>query len=655
MDRLEPARYVRPGIRTYVPTRFVFVCCNFAARNAGQVQSLVVAEWCTLAVRRTRGEWSTDKITTGESIVDFWAHIKTLGHNCQRLYIIAEDGAESITALDFWSQVDTGSFSLHPPDTIDEEPKRKGENPQRPLPLVMADGCDIIGFRWQHGSARWLSPRNHGLDEWETIGRAMRPDLPAPATRSDRRTHIDDSLPMDTRAILLRTCYQRYCEWWTTLDCGPWSDTSGGLGMSWWKKTISRKTVLIHDNDAAHAAECDSAYGARMQSFFHGRVSLKKTRPTDPIPISTRHIHSRLYHVDTTAMYASIMRDQRFPTKIAGQFADLSIDRLMALCETMDVIAHVRVKSHRGSLPYRIERGVCYPRGEWDCWMTTPEIIDCTKHGEILECHKGYRYKTGNCMRIFADEVLRARELATMTADPIGKIIAKGVGNALTGRLARRRSRWLPSDDQPCRMRWGWWMHSASATAAPVKYRSLCGRVYRWDVDGRRIAGLTAIYSHITAYGRVIAAKILAAAGPMGCVAWDTDGGWMTQSGYDNLTEAGLLDNSGPGSLRLVGEAERGQWRSAKIHWIDDEYTISGVRSGFAVDSTGIVRYEDYLNPARQGIDPTREGVSIRRQAVPWEAFAPSVPVGVDGWASPLVVSRGVVAASGTLAASSLL
>lgn len=650
MERLEPARYLRPAVKTYTPTRFHFVAIDYdSVIDHNDVTMLSPREWCILSARRRKDEWDDPQITTGTSSRDLWDTIISIGSNGPRMYIVAEDGADALTALDFWARVDDGTFSLHPPQSTPTNVNDRATKPQRPLPLILGDSCDIIGFRWRQGSARWIHPKNHDLSEWERIGQELRQrDDGTPPTLTTR-AHTDEELPVAERADLLYRCYCRLSEWWTTLECGPWSDTLSGLGYSWWRRTLPKRTVLVHDNDQAHEAECQAVYGARMQSMYHGRVIdptvSQRRKPGEPRPMKDATIHSRLYQIDTRAMYTAIMQRERFPVRVAGHFGAINIDRLNALCRSMDVIAHVNVKSIRGAIPYRVGAGTCYPRGEWWCWLTTPELLACIDAGELLECREGWRYHSGHPMRAYAEEVLRARALTTMTADPIGAILGKGTANALTGRLARRRERWVPDDTAECRRRWGWWAVSPGPHAPAVKYRGVCGRVFRWDCDKRRIAGLTAIYAHITAYGRCLAAEILDTAGKCGCVSWDTDGGWFTQSGHDALVAAGQIGEDSPGMLRLVSTAERGTWRTPKHHWIDGRYTLSGVPGGFAVGPTGIVDYHSWLNPARQIIDPTRIGIGLRHVQTHFTSYHGDVPVLASGWAAPLVVAGGVVAA----------
>lgn len=656
MERLESAHWVRPATTSYSPTRFLSLALDYHPRIDGTTNELSPRQWHLSEVRRYGDAWGSTSEVSGTDNKALWSHLRERGANAPRLYIIAEDGADALTALKFWREVDSNRFSLQPPGTEPTTPQKgKGKKP-RPLPLIMSDNCDIVGWRWHNGSARLIHPKNHGLSQWEAIGKALKL---SPSTDTDavtQRHHLEENENLQTRCRLLLSVYMAYSDWWRVMQCGPWADTSAGLGYSWWRKTISTKRILIHDNDAAHQAECESVYGGRIQSFFHGLVESPAFEDdgklTPPPSFSGTVLHSPLYHVDCRSMYVSLMRDKMFPEKIVSRFDACDIEYLLSQCQYWCVVARCRVKSVRGAVPFRSGKGMIYPGGEWDAWLTTPEIEACAAAGELLRCEGGWRYKRGKCMERYATEVLRMRRCANVLGDTIGEILAKSVGNALTGRLARRRARWVPDDTIPPWQRWGEWVRSPGPDTPAFKCRAISGRNFRFDADGRRIAGLTAIYSHLTAWGRCMASEILTVAGPKSCVAWDTDGGWFTEQGMLALTEAGLLGEEAPGKLRMVKAAQRGTWRTPKHHWIDGRYTLSGVKGGFVVGSDGMVRWDELLNRARQAIDPRNNGVETRAHSHRYDQFRLSAPVGSDGWSLPLSVRSDVITVGAAVGAT---
>jgi hypothetical protein len=622
---LERGHWVRPTVNTYAPTRIIVLTADYDSVIGSDYGEVCLRKWVCVEVRRRGMKWSATNEVIGGTEKGLWNHLRDRGHKSPRLYIMCEDGAAALAPLGFWAEVKAKRLSLQLSDD-------ESEAETRPLPLVMNDKCDIVGARWQHGNLRIVAPKNYGLEDLE---RKL-----TPRSTDEENNAVD-------RAHQLLVKMQKMIEWWITLECGPWADTSAGLGFSWWKSTIKPQTVLVHDNEECHKLECESVYGGRIQSFFHGRVrtpgyvpgrELNEPKPLRPVTLSTE-----LFHLDVRSMYVSLMRDRQFPTRILGKLDVCTPAVLAQVIKGQGVIAQCRIRVELPSVPFRHEKGILWPSGEWDCVLTTPEIALLLRQDAILEVFGGWRYQMGVPLERYAIEVLRMRELAGICNCPVGETLAKATGNAMSGRLARRRARWVNDSKFDHVRDWGEFDFYPDETSAPTKCRAIAGRGQRFDPDGKRVAGLTAIYSHLTAYGRVRAHELLQIAGPRGCVAWDTDGGWFTSIGFNRLRDAGQIGESIPGMLRLKAMAKAGSWRTPKHHWIDGEYTLSGIPSGFAVDRYGLVKWHVQNSPATRAIDPETQPTTINPMTADFDSFHGTVPIDKDGWSSALVNDHGSV------------
>jgi len=589
-------------------------------------------------------------MVSGTCPLELWNTVRTLGNNGGRLYLVAEDGADTVTSAGLWSEVSAGRLSVSVPDTVKPDgeivpPEKK----QRPMPLVMGKGADIIGIRWDGGSARIIHPRNHGGgNAAEHAKYCLRGEELERYAKSLRRPF--DYWPVALRTLLLQRWYQRLIGWWMVGECGPWADTAAGLGYSWWRRTTTTRTVLRHDDDDAHAHECASVYGPRIQCYYHGTIldSGYSEPPKTRVPPAahTGVLDSPLYHLDVRSMYVSLLGSQRYPARLLGRLTDRNPKSVYAGSDIVDIIATVRLRTNRGDLPYRCGRGIVWASGEWTATLTTPEYRSAYEAGEVLEVLSGYRYKPGTIMSGFAAECLKLRRLADITGCKIGAGIAKAVGNALTGRLGRRSGRWVEQVGKSPITEWGEYIRVKGDGSANVRCRAIAGRLWHNEASEIREYGLTAIYAHVVAYGRVLAAKILRAAGPGGCVCWNTDGGFFTQAGYDRLESAGMIDGTKPGTLRLDGIHHAGVFRTGQHYWIDGEYTLSGISTGYTVDDEGMLHYQRYSNPARSGGDPGTGGIVCEDHTVPFAGIRSHSPFDSAGWSSSISVSGGIASVS---------
>lgn len=653
------AHFVKASGRTYTPTRCLILTADtetLASSPTDGTSAVALRSWCLLASRRRLTEWSEPRQYTGTTQAALWERIRSLGCEAPRQYIIAEEGADTATLCGLWSEVSAGRLSIQP--AAAPAAPRGGAAPAAPrrnLPLVMTQACDIIGARWNDGNLRIVHPKNHGCNHWSDHARevltAEERKLWSTALRGDVRYW-----PQHLRGTVLLRYYQRLWQWWSVGDCGPWADSLGGLGWSWWRRTVPPRAVLEHDSEAAHNAECSAVFGGLTQTYFFGTVTSKPLpkRPTKALPAAcskATHV-GPLYHVDHRAMYVSLMRDREYPVKLLGPVDTLDAATLAAGCKYVDMLLTVRVDAKRRSLPYRCGDGIVYPDGMRVTTLTTPEYLDCFRAGEVVEVMSGHRYTRGRPCAEYGKAALKLREQARALRDPIGETLAKSVGNALTGRLGRRVQRWHDAPKIVPPIEWGTYIHSPGHGEPDAMCRVLAGRVQRHEYTEKRFPGLTAIYATLLAYGRLLSHEVLRTAGKYGCVSWDTDGGWLTQAGYDNVKAAGLMGNGEAGRLRLVEVVQTGVFRAPKHYCVDGRYTLAGIKSGYTVSGNGELRWTDTLNPARSGESPGEGIVIVRDHSSAFSSCPASSPVSSSGWASPVSVSSGVVSISSAKASS---
>jgi len=647
--------FIKNTHKTYTPSRLA----SLAIDRITDDNQCVLARW-HLRYGRKRGErWTAlHREFAGDNPLELWDLLRDLSRNESRLYLICEDGADGLTLAGFWDEVESCRLSIRPHGQTASSVLHSNDNKKkRYLPLVMSSNADVIGCLHERGSIRIIHPKNHGF------GVSREATLPTlfPDDEQLIRKYISDKFhdwPIEARSLAMLRWYQHLSAWWTVGNCGPWQDTIGAMGMAWFKKHVPKRSVLVHDCEQAHALECAACFGGRQQVFYFGRQIDDQAKSEHVKSLPKSHYKSvldeTLYEVDFRSMYASIMRDERFPTKLLERVNRFDHQSLYNMTNEVDIMATVRLNTNQPWHPWRRERGVCYPTGVWLTTLTTPEYRYAYENHMIVDVCEVYRYSSGRPLKEFAERALGMRMVADRVNDQVGAILFKSVANALTGKFAARKCRWIDAPKVRACLQWGEFGYSPAPPAKPTRARAIAGRVQILDRTDTRTPGLTAIYAHITAYGRLRAWRVIQAAGERECVYWDTDGGLFTRAGIDNLRAAGLPFGSEPGQLRECGEIHCSVHKAPKRMVRDGKYTISGIPSGFTVDSRGVVSWAADVNGARQGINPELTGVGYQISSLAFGSIRSSVPADSSGWASPLIVSDGSLISSTPEEASSI-
>jgi hypothetical protein len=559
--------------------------------------------------------------------------------------MVTRCASDVLTLSGFWDRVERGEVSLRlESDTY----KDKGgvTRRRRPHPLILSGSPDVIG--WSQGQTEWraVGLSNHvGIPLLDAARAAGCSDPPDDWLVQRPTGHYDPTAPWTTDALL--AIYQRLIDWWVRKGAGRWADTIGAAAWQWWRTTLQPKTVLEHDIEPVKAAERAAVYGGRAQMFWfgsageHGRSVQGSEHYSPAVPI---HLDGPAYKYDVRSMYASLLAMRRFPTRYAHRLYPVDGTELRDACETMDLVATVRVRLQAPRLPHHsAEHGTTYPVGEWWTTLTTPELIPALDAGEVTGIGDVYAFRTGHPFREFARELMDERAGAINRGDKLGEIVCKGIANALGGRLARTYRGWTSIPGMYPMYAWGEWVESVGEGVACERYRGVAGMTQRYVTRDDRPGGLTAMYAHLTAYGRVMLHDIMATAGAGRVLMCDTDGLIVTAAGKDALAAAGHGHGDTPGSLRLVGEIGRFSGRTPKHYQADGRWTLAGARGDYGIIDRERVRCYLSCNPVRAGQRPDARGLHTAISTVEIDAIPLSGTPGADGWLIPPRVVDGAI------------
>lgn len=660
--------YVK-GVRTTSTPRVLVSIAHdpIDTKSSGHGYTTRAASWSIRISRRRENEWRPLERLNAKSISgnELLRLLTELGPTLGRLYVVTLSPTDTLTMLGAWSLIDTGSWSLRTTRRVGNTTD-SSKSGRRPHPLVLSTAPEVVG--WSIGAAefRAVSLYNHlPMSILESAKWAGMPDPPAVYTEGRPAGHVHPDSAWTADALQL--IYQRLFAVWTDAGAGRWADTIGAAAWSWWRTTIGDHKVLQHEHESAKAVENAAVHGGRVQTFYFGAVGDVPTAPTGGAavrPGTDRRIDGPVFKLDVRSMYATILRDGTFPVKLSHKIRCKDAKQLELASRDMCALATVRVRLESPRLPYRGQYGrIVYPVGEWWTTLSTPELRVALGKGEVKEIGECWLYHPGNPFADFSSQLLALRERCKSAGDNVGGTFAKLIANALGGRLAKTGKGWVTDSKGICRQRWGVW-HEVDVTAAAddghglgeagaptdgrprlatslVTCRGIAGVRQTHKVTADRPGGLTAIYAHLTAYGRCRMARLLDLAGPGGALWCDTDGLIVTRQGLDGIVAGGETIGTEPGQLRIESEYQTFRARTPKHYCADSKWTLAGFRDDYGViDGGNVIRYQT-VNPVRAGQYPDGEALDTAGTTFRLDSIPLSGTPGADGWLLPPVVNGG--------------
>lgn len=595
--------------------------------------------------RRTAKGWQSPKSATFGGWRDAWDYLDALGTSGRRVYVVAPRASDVLTLMHFWDRVRDGEVSIW-----DDVARRRGrdrtgaaERSRQRHPLVMSGRPDIIGYSTSRASFRWVSVTNWCDMSMADLFRSVGQEPPADAEETDKWEYHRWPSELVSRAVL--RYMQRLTHWWTSNGCGAWKDTPGGAAWSSFLRRGDVDRIIQHEDENAAKLEDAACWGGRVAAWYFGPIGDpdKWHELADPPPPRKGGfgLSGPIHRYDVRAMYPSILRDERMPCVLIRTDTRPNLRSLSIGLRELLAVARVRVRTDRAVYPFRFRGRTCYPVGRFDTTLATPELVQAMKAGELESVHTIAWYTPGTPFRVWASWVLSLRDAMKAGGDAVGEKLVKLLANSLTGRLSKRRIGW---DDCPRAiplLEWGEWMRDDGRETLPSLYRSVGGHVQVMNRDGGRPHTLAAVYAHITSYGRVRMNRVRELAGDRHVVWQDTDGVLVTDTGRDRIDRAAGVVGGRYGDLRREGTHHAGQIYTPKHYWLDGQWTLAGVHSGFAV--TGGTHAHDVVttNPARQAIDPSQAAVFRSVRHIDIAAIDPGITLGGDHWCIPPEVWKG--------------
>jgi len=369
--------------------------------------------------------------------------------------------------------------------------------------------------------------------------------------------------------------WERWINFCKDEDLGSFGYTIAGQAFNSYRHRFMKKNIYIHNSEKVLQLERECYKGGRCESFYIGTPVEKK-----------------FYYLDVNSMYPYVMLEKKYPVKLVHFERNCSVNFLKQKIKEYLSCAHVRIKIDVPAFPIRVKEKTFYPIGEYDCYLTTPELQFVNKRGKILKVYTVALYDSADIFSEYVQYFYNRRLESKEKGDSTQQYFFKLMLNSLYGKFGQKSVGWEkvgecdPSLEE---------VESVVDRVTGKRYtiRRHNGIVEQTKDPEESYNSFPAIAAHVTAYARMYLFSLIEKAGIENVYYTDTDSLITNEEGYKNLQD--MQDPKKLGFLKVEGETEQLEIRGPKDYTFGDIVKVKGVRSTAVEISPGVFVQEKWL------------------------------------------------------------
>jgi len=321
---------------------------------------------------------------------------------------------------------------------------------------------------------------------------------------------------------------------------GNCARTIAGQSFAAYRARFMSHEIGIHCDEIALTVEREAYSGGRTEAWFIGEI------------------REKIFVVDVNSMYPFVMRVNNFPVKLLTIRNKLSPSKLQWFIDNNYLLcARCKIKTKEPIFPLKSKGKLIFPIGEFVTSISTPEIIKALEINAIQEAKTVCVYEGANIFEDFVTFFYTERLKAKKEKDEVRSYLLKIFMNSLYGKFGQKAIEWeeigtAPPEEIKIE-------RIFSADTGTYKTIKIIGGLILQNVEKSGNAAesynsFPAIAAHVTAYARCLLWEYIQIAGKANVYYMDTDSIFCNIKGYNNLKNAGVIDDNELGMLCLDKE-----------------------------------------------------------------------------------------------------
>jgi len=480
--------------------------------------------------RHRNGVWSDEEWFKFTTCAGYWAWVVSHVRPKTKLYLFCHNTSFDLPVLDVFRYLPNAGFILRTA-IIDAPPTilrfRRGSECIMILDTLNIWRMPLRFLGHEIGLEKLDMPDDNDWTsfEWQTYGR--------------RDVEI-------IRSACLR--------WWKFLednDYGSFAPTLAAQSMRVFRHKYMRYKILIDDNKQALHLTRLAYHGARCECFRIGKF-------TQPLTL-----------FDVNSMYPYVMSAYEYPYRLLSFTRYADTRDLGNWLKSYCICARVVLRTNRAFAAVREGHKLIFPVGEFECYLSTPELQYALLYSDILEVKECAVYEKAFLFTEMMTDLYARRVTAKRSGNRVAAFIYRLLMNSFYGKWGQNGGKWLEQDNiEDLSVKH--WMEIDLVTNKVIHWRQFAGLLQRKGDEAESRDSFPAIAAHITAYGRMELFRIIGIAGADNVFYCDTDSVLTTEEGAGNLDI--LTDPEAMGKLSI-----KGKYAVAQI-WGPKDYAFGEVR-----------------------------------------------------------------------------
>lgn len=532
------SHYVRPNENSETIQRCIFVDTETdeVAVDEKHTGHRLRFGWAAETRRNVKGNWTKPTWSRFTDVGEFWLWAMCHTRPKTRTWMWCHNASFDYPVLDAFSHLPAIGWKLV--SLIMEAPPFVARYRSGLKTLVLADTLNI----WRM-SLKEMGKRI-GLPKLEYNGGELSPG------------EFDRYCKRDVEIILRSVC--DWADFLRDKDMGGFCPTIAGQAMRSFRHKWLDTRILIETDPISLPLARNCYHGGRCEAHYIGEME------------------GPIYSLDVNSMYPHVMATCEMPVRLRGISKYVQPHHMQRLLQEYCVCAHVRIKTDEPAFAVVHDGKLCFPIGEFEAFLTTPELQYALDHCALLEIYMCCSYDKERPFERFALDIYQNKESASRAGRDIEARHWKLVLNSFYGKWGQSGRHWVKSGTCDAKL-FDVTPDINAQTLKKTAVRHFGGIAFKRADEAEGLESHPAIAAHITAHARMILWTLIRQLAPEDYLYCDTDGLLVTQRGRDSLSKR--IDNFTLGGLKEVAEYEKVRIYGCKDLVLDNKATLKGIRS----------------------------------------------------------------------------
>lgn len=567
--------------------------------------------------RLSRGKIGLRSVETFTERERFWARIYYATGHRHTTWVIGQGILAQLILAGLPHRFQCGELSIDRPRSIRVKVDENGKEKDNGALAVLESPPTIIGCRVGETQGRlvivdilnWF-PQGIPTDEatQESWQLAAYPE----GNRNDRKRPIGERIAFD-----VHTTFEQLISWVSDNDMGLFRYTASSQAMGAYRHRFMEHPIYVHDNSPIQKLERRAYFGGRSDMFRCG-------------PFKGPH-----YQVDCNALFPAVMQTGAFPHYLSRSEQRAEMLELLPSIDWSASVATVEICTSKPLYPLRTDLHILYPVGRFITTLCGEELYRAFRNGLICKCGSWAEYKLKPLFTNWVTELWAMRQRYKAEGNELYEKFTKFTMNSLYGKFAQLTPSWINVSSDYSILPFTTDTRYDFRTGQYTTYRAVGWQVQRFAERMERANSFYAVPAFVTAAARCRMDSIRAIAGRENVYYQGVDSVIVNRFGYHNLEDAGQIDRSQLGKLRLEHTAAVGEIRGISDYELGDKVVLSSRSLNSETNSLGeVMQHKRYImqHLFRNGpIDHVEERLEQWRRM---SKYAKG-DVQPDGWVAP--------------------